>query len=185
MRVLGKLLKFILVLLIVLVAWSAFRANAHATVFRREIVVNVPPRVAWDHFSRPRQWVSWLGEAGAPTAVGPTDVVGPDTTATFAGGFQFRMTTFNPYNHWMWTAHLGPMTVDYDHIFEAISERQTRMVFHQTATGFGNDVLAALLGALTSLGGHQAALNRLADEINRLPEASQSQDRKEVTPSVR
>jgi hypothetical protein len=64
--------------------------------------------------------------------------------------------------------------VDYDHIFQPIGERRTRMVFHQTVTGFGNDVLATLLGAATSLGGHQAALNRLADEINRLPEARPS-----------
>ena len=104
--------------------------------------------------------------------MGPTDVIGPDTTASFGGNFQFRMTQFDPYDHWTWTAHLGPMTVDYDHIFEPIGERQTRMVFHQTLTGFGNDIFATLLGAVTTLGGHQAALNRLADEINRLPEAS-------------
>lgn len=173
MRTLWKLLKIALIALIVLVVWLAFRANAQATVFRREIVVNVPPQVAWDHFGRPKQWISWLGEAGAPSEVAPGDVIGPETTATFAGAFQFRMSDFQPYDHWMWRAHLGPMTIDYNHIFEPIGERQTRMVFHQTVTGFGNDVFATLVGALTNLGNsHQAALNRLADEINRLPEAS-------------
>jgi uncharacterized protein YndB with AHSA1/START domain len=173
MRLIRTLLKGGLVLVVVLGVWLAVRADAHATAFRREIVVNVPPRVAWDYFSRPKQWASWLGDAGAPTAVGPTDVIGPDTTATFAGGFQFRMTQFDPYRHWMWSAPMGPMTIDYDHIFEPLNDRQTRMVFYQTVTGFGNDVMAALLGAITGIGGgHQAALNRLADEINGLPEAA-------------
>lgn len=167
-----KLLKAILVVLAVLVVWSAFRASSHATAFRREIVVNVPPQVAWDYFGRPKQWVSWLGTAGAPTEVGPADVIGPDTVAKFGEAFAFRMTRFDPPTHWMWSATLGWLTIDYDHIFEPMSDRQTRMVFHQTVTGFGNDVLATLLGAATGFGGHQAALNRLADEINRLPEAS-------------
>ena len=166
-----SLLKVIPVVAVVMVVWLAFRANAYTTVFEREIVVNVPPKVAWEYFGRPKQWISWLGEAGAPTSVGPADVIGPETTATFAGNFTFRMTEFDPYNHWMWTAHLGPMTIDYDHRFEPISERQTRMVFRQTATGFGNDLFATLMSVVTSFG-HQAALNRLADEINRLPEAS-------------
>src|SRR5262245_4423377 len=166
MRVIRRLLRLLLILIVVCLVWSAFRMHARSEVFRRQIVVNVPPRVAWDYFNRPKQWASWLGEAGAPTAVGPSDVVGPDTWATFAGNFQFRMTVFEPYTHWMWTAHLGPMTVDYDHSFQPINDRQTRMVFHQTVTGFGNDVFAVLLGAATSLGGHQAALDRLAKEIN-------------------
>jgi hypothetical protein len=167
-----RLLKVILLVVAALVIWSAFRAGAHATAFRRDIVVNVPPQIAWDHFSRPKQWVSWLGESGAPSAVGPSDVIGPDTTATFAGSFHFRMSQFEPYRHWMWSASLGPMTIDYDHIFEPINERQTRMVFHQTVTGFGNDIFATLLGVLTGLGGHQAALDRLANEINQLPQAT-------------
>ena len=165
------LAKVLLVLLVVLVAWLAVRINAQPTAFRREIVVNVPPRIAWDYFSRPKQWVSWLGEAAAPTTVGPTDVLGPDSTASFAGNFTFHMKTFQPYQHWMWAAPLGPMTIEYDHTFEPINDRQTRIVFHQSVRGFGNDAMAALLGAITAAGGHQAALNRLAAEINALPEA--------------
>ena len=167
-----RLAKVGLVLLVVLVAWLAVRMNTQPTAFRREIVVNVPAKTAWDYFNRPKLWVSWLGETGAPTAVGPTDVLGPDSTASFAGNFQFRMTTFQPYQHWMWSASLGPTTVDYDHVFEPINDRQTRMVFRQTVRGFGNDVVAWLLWSATALGGHQASLDRLAAEINALPEAS-------------
>ena len=172
MRVIGRLAKVTLLVLALLAAWSVVRAGSRSTAFRRQIIVNVPAQTAWAHFGRPTKWVSWLGESGAPTAVGPSDELGPATAATFAGGFEFHMKEFEPYRHWMWSASFGPMTIDYDHVFERLGERQTRMVFHQTVTGFGNDVLATLLGVLTSVGGHQAALDRLAAEINQLPEAS-------------
>jgi uncharacterized protein YndB with AHSA1/START domain len=171
MRFLWKAFKFFLVLVILLGVWSFFRANTPSTAFRREIVVNVPPEIAWDHFSRPRQWASWLGEAAAPTEVTPSDVIGPDTVAKFGNTVTFRMTRFAPHDHWMWSADMGWLRADYDHRFERISDRQTRMVFHQTVTGFGNDVLATLIGALTAATGHQDALNRLAAEINQLPAA--------------
>jgi hypothetical protein len=172
MRLLRTAVKTVLLLLVVLIAWSAVRINAKPTAFRREITVNVPREVAWEHFNRPREWVSWLGAQGAPTSVS-TDVVGPETTATFAGNFTFRMTDYAPPDHWMWSAKLGWLTVDYDHIFQPLGERRTRMVFHQTVTGFGSDVLALLLGGVTAATGHQAALNRLADELNQLPAAAQ------------
>ena len=72
----------------------------------------------------------------------------------------------------MWSANAGWLTLDYDHVFEPISDRQTRMVFHMMVTGFGNDLLARLMGAATAAGGHAEALQRLADEINRLPAAT-------------
>ncbi len=99
------------------------------TAFRCEIVVNVPREIAWEHFSRPMQWRSWLGDTGAPTAVTPSEVVGPDTVAKFGDSFGFRMTQFAPPDHWMWSANAGWLTLDYDHVFEPISDRQTRMVF--------------------------------------------------------
>lgn len=172
MRFVRKVLRVLFVLLLILTVWSVVRASAPADAFRREIVVNVTPQVAWDYFSRPKLWVSWVGP-GAPTEVVPSEVVGPDTVATFTGGFTFRMTEFSPYTHWMWSAKMGWLTVDYNHAFVPIGDHQTRMVFHQTVTGFGNDILASLLGLVTSLGGHQASLQKLADEINRLPAATE------------
>ena len=62
----------------------------------------------------------------------------------------------------------------YDHAFERISDRQTRMVFHMRMTGFGNDLFARLIGVATAAGGHAEALQRLADEIDRLPAAQSS-----------
>jgi hypothetical protein len=172
MRLLRKALRIFLVVLVVFVVWSVFRAGTPAQAFRREITVNASRPVAWEHFSRPKQWASWLGSENAPTEVLPTDVLGPDTTAKFGPSFEFRMTEFAPYDHWLWSAKLAWLTIDYDHVFEPLDEKRTRMVFHQTVTGFGNDLLASLLRMATSLGGHQAALDRLADEINRLPAKS-------------
>jgi hypothetical protein len=170
MRFLRRVLKSVAIVAVVLAVWSVFRAGTPATAFRREIVVNVPREVAWEHFSRPRAWSSWM-RSGAPTEVTPSDVVGPDTVAKFGDSFEFRMTEFAPPDHWMWSSRLGWLTVDYDHRFEPIGDRQTRMVFHQTVTGFGNDIAATLLGALTTFIGHQDMLNRLAAEMNQLPAA--------------
>jgi Polyketide cyclase / dehydrase and lipid transport len=167
-----KILKVLLVVLIVFVAWSALRAGTPVTAFRRGIVVNAPRQVAWDHFGRPREWKSWL-EEGAPTAITPDDVVGPDTVATIQTGdtgITFRMAEFDPPNHWMWTAKILWFTILYDHIFERVTDQQTRIIFQMRVTGFGNDLFAALMGAASS-GGHATALPKLAEEMNRLPAA--------------
>ena len=171
MRFVHKVLKALLVLLVVFSVWSVVRAGTPVTAFRRSIMVNVPREIAWDHFSRPKQWSSWL-ESGAPTEVTPSDVVGPDTVARFGNSFEFRMTSFDPHDHWMWSGQAGWLALDYDHIFEPMGARQTRMVFHMTVTGFGNDLVALVIGAGSGFAGHQAALQRLADEMNRLPAAS-------------
>jgi hypothetical protein len=171
MRFVRKALKLLLVVVVVFVVWSVFRADTPVTAFRREIVVNVSREVAWEHFSRPKTWNSWMG-GGAPSEVTPTDVIGPDTVARFGDALTFRMTQFEPYDHWMWSSQMGWLTADYDHRFERLSDRQTRMVFHQTVTGFGNDLMALLIGAATRAMGHQDMLDRLAAEINQLPAAS-------------
>ena len=172
MRLVRKALRILLVLLVVFSVWSIFRASTPVTVFRREIQVNVPRDVAWEHFSRPMEWRSWLGDGGTPTAVTPSEVVGPDTVARFGDSFAFRMTEFAPPDHWMWSAQAAWLTLDYDHAFEPITDRETRMIFHMTMTGFGSDLFARVLGAVTSAGGHAEALQRLADEMNRPPAAT-------------
>ena len=106
-------------------------------------------------FGRPREWKSWL-EEGAPTAITPGDVVGPDTVARIQmgdTGITFRMAEFDPPNHWMWTARILWFTILSDHIFERVTDQQTRIIFHMRVTGFGNDLFAALMGAASS-GGH-------------------------------
>ena len=170
MRVLRKMLPSIVIAVVLFAVWSVFRAGTPVTAFRREIVVNVPREVAWEHFSRPRAWQSWLG-SGAPTEVGPGDVIGPDTVASFGGAITFRMAEFDPPNHWMWATRMLWFTSRYDHVFERITDSQTRMVFHMRITGFGNDLFARVIGAATAVGGHAQSLQRLADEINRLPAA--------------
>ena len=105
MRFLRRALKIFLVLFVVFSVWSVFRAGTPVTAFRREIVVNVPREIAWEHFSRPMQWRSWLGDSGAPTAVTPSEVVGPDTVAKFGDSFGFRMTQLRPP-----TIGCGPQT---------------------------------------------------------------------------
>jgi hypothetical protein len=172
-RILRKVLKAVLVVIVLFAVWSVFRIGTPVTAFRREIVVNVPREVAWDHFSRPRAWQSWLG-SGAPTEVGPGDVVGPDTVASFGDSVTFRMAEFDPPNHWMWMSRMLWFTARYDHVFERITDHQTRMIFHMRITGFGNDLFARVIGAATAASGHAEALQRLADEMNRLPAATQS-----------
>ncbi|MCC7009179.1 MAG: hypothetical protein IT184_10205 [Acidobacteria bacterium] len=157
----------LLLILLVFGIVEVFRAGTPATAFRRQIVADVGRDVTWTHFNEIGEWKSWLGEAGAPTATS-TSVAGPDTVATFAGGVTFRMTQFEPPSHWMWTGKMGWLTVDYDHVFEPLGPQRTRIVFHQTVRGFGNDAAALLIRGLTAAMGHQAALDRLASELNAL-----------------
>jgi hypothetical protein len=151
------------------VLFALFQADVPVEAFRREIVVDVPRQVAWNHFAKVREWPSWL-KSMSSVDLSPDDTLGPDTVATLHMGSTattFRMAEWDPPNHWMWTSRVLWFTLLYDHIFDEIDPRRTRIVFHMRVTGFGKSLFARLVD-LGSREEHAQSFPLLAKELNAL-----------------
>jgi len=148
---------------------SLLRADIPVDAYRRQIVVDVPRDVAWAHFANVRRWSTWM-PALTSVDITPDDTVGPSTVATLhmdSMTTTFTMAEFDPPRHWMWTGKVGWFTMLYDHVFEAVDARRTRITFHMRVTGFGKHLFGILL-AVTSRPSHDDWFPRLVTEMNAL-----------------
>ena len=154
--------------LIAVVVLGVVLANEPTTAFRKEFVVSVPRDTAWQHFNRATEWPSWAtyiksvelnppGELG-PTTVGTVNLHTGQTTV-------FRMTAFEPRDHWQWSTSLLWFTLDYDHLFHRVSDLETRVVLHMKVKGFGKSALAFLIGRMAGPD-LDASIPKLIKEMN-------------------
>ena len=58
------------------------------------------------------------------------------------------MTEIVAHDHWTWVGKLGPLTIEYNHRFEALAEGGTKITFVVSARGLGVSLLGRLFGAL-------------------------------------
>ena len=152
-RAMGFIVKRGLILaLIAVVVLGVLLANDPTTAFRKEFVVTVPRDAAWDHFNRATEWPSWASyiksvELAPPGEIGPTTI---GTVALQNGQTTtFHMTAFEPKDHWQWSTSLLWFTLDYDHIFQRVSDLETRIVLHMKVKGFGKSLFAFAIEQMT------------------------------------
>ena len=120
------------------------------TMLQRAFVVNAPLPVVWDHLSQVEAWPSWAGHIRRVHMDPPGGL-----TARSRGRFRLRggirstfvVTDFDPPSSWAWAGPFLWLTVHYDHRFEALGERQTRLVWTVAAQGRGVAVLGRLFAA--------------------------------------
>lgn len=152
------------------VGFSLITAGRQVTAFRRDFVVEASRTAAWRHFAQAKAWPSWAtyirqvdvepdGELTARSVATLRLHSGPDTT--------FRMSEFEPEQHWMWSSRALWFTLNYDHAFESLSDRQTRMTLHMRVSGFGNWLFAPVIAA-ASRKNLDAAIPKLQDEMRTL-----------------
>jgi hypothetical protein len=118
---------------------------------RREFVVDAPSEEAWSRLAVVEQWPSWATHINRVSLTPP----GPLTSSSagrfhLAGGARstFRMELFDPPDRWQWVGRFLTVRVHYDHRFEAIDERRTRLTWIVMADGPGAATLGRLFGAL-------------------------------------
>ena len=121
------------------------------TLVRREFIVDVPLDVAWDHLARVEHWPNWAKHIKRVVLTPP----GP-LTARSEGKFvlsngvrsAFRMVAFKPPASWKWMGPFLWLTVHYDHRFEKVDERRTRLVWTVAAEGAGVAIFGRLFAAI-------------------------------------
>ena len=120
-------------------------------LIRREFIVNTPLRQAWAHLSRIESWPSWakhirrveLVPAGALTAQSEGRI-------HLRNGIRsmFRMVELNPDRNWKWVGRFLWLTIHYDHQFEAVDSRSTRLIWLVIADGVGESIVGRLFARL-------------------------------------
>ena len=81
----------------------------------------------------------------------------------------FQMTEFNLHRNWKWVGTFLWMIVEYDHRFEAIDQRQTKIIFVVNGKGFGVSTLGRLFALIYNRNLNAAIPNLIAelDALNR------------------
>jgi Polyketide cyclase / dehydrase and lipid transport len=121
------------------------------TLLRREFTVDAPLEVAWRHLARVEQWPSWaryikrveLTPAGelAPRSTGVIHLRNGVTSA-------FTVTELHPHRNWKWVGPFLRLTIHYDHRFEELSPRQTRLTWVVDGEGRGVSTFGRLFARI-------------------------------------
>jgi hypothetical protein len=117
----------------------------------RDFTVEVPVQVAWDHLARVERWTSWAKHIKRVT-LSPSGPLTDSSAGAFhlAGGARstFRMEIYEPPNRWQWVGRFLTARVHYDHRFEAVDSKQTRLIWTVAAEGPGSATLGRVFGAI-------------------------------------
>ena len=96
----------------------------------RTFEVDVPADRAWELLADVARWPEWAPHITS-ASVDPPGAVGPTSHGRFrfrpTGRGAFRMTAWDPPRSWTWTGRAMGVTIDYDHAFEPIDDRRSRL----------------------------------------------------------
>ncbi len=137
-------------------------------LLRREFTVNVPLEVAWQHLARVEQWPSWAKHIKRVEAIPPGELTSSSIGHIhLRNGIKsaFKMSEFKPPRNWKWVGPFLWLAIHYDHIFEPVDSRHTKLVWIVAAEGFGVSIFGKLFAAIYN-GNLNKAVPRLIAEVN-------------------
>jgi hypothetical protein len=107
-------------------------------VVDRTFTVRAPLHDAWEHLRRVEEWPSWARHIRHAT-VEPPGLLGPESRGVFklanGGRAAFRMVEYLPERSWKWIGSFLGATIHFDHVFEAVTPRETRIRFTVDSEG--------------------------------------------------
>lgn len=80
---------------------------------------------------------------------------------------KFQMAEFNLHRNWKWVGPLLWLTIHYDHVFSAESNRQTKLAWVVEVEGFGVSIFGKLFAMIYNRNLNKA-IPRLIAEMNSL-----------------
>ncbi len=120
-------------------------------LIHREFTVDVPLQAAWDHLARIEDWPRWARHIRG-VRLEPAGRLTANSVGVFklkpALRSAFRMSEFNPHRNWKWVGRFLWLTVHYDHQFEPLGTKRTRLRWTVEATGLGSSVLGRLFARI-------------------------------------
>jgi Polyketide cyclase / dehydrase and lipid transport len=107
-------------------------------MLERAFVVNAPRSAAWEHLSRVEAWPSWAPHIRRVRLDPPGELTARSRGRfLLRGGLRstFAVSEFDPPSSWTWVGPLLWLTIRYDHRFEPLDHRRTRLVWTVAAEG--------------------------------------------------
>ena len=139
---------------------------------RREFEVDIPLATAWKHLAQVERWPTWARHI-EHVELNPKGELTLSTVGSFrlANGLKsdFKMTEINPSRNWKWAGPFLWLVVHYDHRFERMDERRTKLTWLVSADGFGVSVFGRLFATIYNRNLDQA-IPCLISEMNALKE---------------
>ncbi len=139
-------------------------------LIRREFDVDVPLTTAWRHLAQVEQWPTWARHI-KHVELNPKGELTLSTVGSFrlVNGVKsdFKMTEINPFQNWKWIGPFLWLVIQYDHRFERMDGRRTRLTWLVSAEGFGVSVLGKLFAAIYNRN-LDKAIPLLISEMNAL-----------------
>jgi len=102
------------------------------TRIQREITVDVPLAVAWQHLASVERWPSWAKHIRRAELLPPGQLTSKSSgTFHLGNGIRstFRMTEYNQHHDWKWVGRFLWLSVSYDHRFHALATEPTKLVW--------------------------------------------------------
>jgi Polyketide cyclase / dehydrase and lipid transport len=141
-------------------------------LIRREFEVDVPLATAWRHLAQVEQWPTWARHI-KHVELNPKAELSLSTVGSFrlVNGIKsdFKMTEINPFRNWKWVGQFLWLVVRYDHRFERMNERRTKLTWLVSAEGFGVSVLGRVFATIYN-SNLDKAIPLLISEMNALKE---------------
>lgn len=138
-------------------------------LIRREFEVDVPLEQAWRHLSRVVAWPSWARHIRA-IEVEPSGELGLGSKGRIhlRNGVrsEFEVVEMEPGSRWMWVGSFLWLTVRYDHRFEALGARRTRLIWVVDAEGAAVGIFGRLFAAVYRRS-MERAIPRLVEEMTK------------------
>ena len=118
---------------------------------RREFTIDLPLDRAWDYLARVERWPSWAKHIKR-VALDPHGTLTEHSSGAFrlAGGARstFRMEVYEPPHRWQWVGRFVTIDVHYDHRFQTVDARHTRLAWTVEAEGLGTGSVGRVFGTI-------------------------------------
>jgi hypothetical protein len=120
-------------------------------LIRRESVVHVPLRIAWEHLVRVDQWPSWANFIKSVELV-PTGELSAKSSVIIRLRnrlkYPLKVTEFRHYFGWEWIGRLLWLTIHFDHRFEVINDKRTKIIWIVRCEGIGGSIIGRIFGTI-------------------------------------
>ena len=139
-------------------------------LIRREFVVDAPLAVAWQHLATVENWPSWAKHIKRIDLTPKGDLsLKSKGNLHLKIGMQslFQMTEIAPLKNWKWEGSYLWLALHYDHQFESIDSRHTRMIWLVNTTGTAVGLVGKLFSVIYNKN-LDAAIPNLQEEIRLL-----------------
>jgi hypothetical protein len=136
----------------------------------RTFTVACPRDAAWNHLAAVENWPTWAKHIRSVERT-PAGGLTRDTQGLIrlSNGFKstFAMTELDPPRHWKWVGPFLGAQIHYDHVFDAVADRETRIRFTLDAAGWTVPLVGRLFGAIYRRN-LERAIPLLVAELNAL-----------------